>query len=136
MRPEKINSIYSSIKTLPGIGLKIENLFNRIGIYRKIHFLWHIPYNVIKREKYKNIQDAKVNSLVSIKIKILGHKPSKFKRQPYRINCICGDTPVDIVYFYARHPVVRATLPIGKEKIISGKLELFRNNKSFGFKRY
>ena len=127
MRPEKINSIYSSIATLPGIGPKIENLFNRMGIYRKLHFLWHIPYNVIKREKHSNIQDAKVNTLVSIKIKILDHKPSKFKRQPYRINCLCEDTPLDIIYFYARHPVVRATLPIGKEKIVSGKLEYFRN---------
>ena len=128
MRSEKINSIYSPITTLPGIGPKIENLFNRIGIYRKLHFLWHIPYNVIKREKHNNLQDAKINSLISIKVKILEHRPSKFKRQPYRINCICGDTPIDIVYFYARHPVVRATLPVGKEKIISGKLEYFRNN--------
>ena len=127
MRPEKINSIYTPITTLPGIGPKIENLFNRIGIYRKLHFLWHIPYNVIKREKHTNIHDAEVNSLVSIKIKILKHKPSKFKRQPYKIHCICGDTPIDIIYFYARHPVIRATLPIGKEKIISGKLEYFRN---------
>ena len=128
MRPEKINSIYSTIATLPGIGPKIENLFNKMGIYRKLHFLWHIPYNVIKREKHSNILDAKIDTLVSIKIKILDHKPSKFKRQPYRINCLCGDTPLDIVYFYARHPVIRATLPIGKEKIVSGKLEYFRNN--------
>ena len=128
MRPEKINSIYSSITTLPGIGPKIEILFNRMGIYKKLHFLWHIPYNVIKREKHNNIHDAKVNSLISIKIKILEHKPSRFKRQPYRVNCVCGETPIDIVYFYARHPVMRATFPTGKEKIISGKLEFFRNN--------
>ena len=31
MRPEKINSIYSSITTLPGVGPKIENLFNKNG---------------------------------------------------------------------------------------------------------
>ena len=128
MRPEKINSIYSPINTLPGIGPKIELLFNRMGIYRKLHFLWHIPYNILKREKHKNIHDAKINTLVCFKIKILHHNPSRFKRQPYRVNCICGETPIDIVYFYARHPVMRATLPVGKEKIISGKLEFFRNN--------
>ena len=127
MRTEKINSIYSSISSLSGIGAKIEVLFNRMGIYRKLHFLWHIPYNVIKREKHTNIQDAKINSLISIKIKIIDHKPSRFKRQPYKINCICGNTPIDIIYFYARHPVMRATLPIGGEKIVSGKLEYYRN---------
>ena len=118
MRPEKISLIYTSITSLQGIGPKIETLFNRMGIFRKLHFLWHIPYNVIKIEKPSSIQNAKINSLVSLKIKIIDHKPSKFKKQPYRINCISGDTPLDIIYFYARHPVVRATLPIGKEKII------------------
>ena len=127
MRPEKINSIYSPISNLTGIGPKIENLFNRMGIYRSLHLLWHIPYNVIKRQKHNNIYEAQINSLVTLKIKILEHKPSKFKRQPYKINCICNDTPIDIVYFYARHPVIRSTLPIGKERYISGKLEFFRN---------
>ena len=127
MRPEKINSIYTPITSLPGIGPKIEILFNRMGIYRILHFLWHIPYNAIKRQRHTNIHDAQINSLVTIKIKIIGHQPSKFKRQPYRINCICEETPIDIIYFYARHPVVRATLPIGKEKYVSGKLEFFKN---------
>jgi len=128
MRPEKINSIYSLITNLPGIGPKIESLFNRMGIYRNIHFLWHIPYNVIKRQKHTNIHEAKINSLVTLRIKIIAHKPSRFKRQPYKINCLCGDTPIDIIYFYARHPVIKSSLPIGKEKYISGKLEYFRNS--------
>ena len=128
MRPQKINSIFSPISQLPGVGPKIEGLFNRMGIYRYIHFLWHIPYNLIKREKHRNIHEAKINSLVTLKLKILEHKPSRFKRQPYRIHCLCEDTPIDIVYFYARHPVIRSTLPIGKERYVSGKLEFFRNN--------
>ena len=51
MRSDKINFIYAPISTLQGVGPKIENLFNRMGIYRMLHFLWHIPYNIIKREK-------------------------------------------------------------------------------------
>jgi len=128
MRPKILDSIYLPITTLSGVGPKIEGLFNRMGIFRIIHFLWHIPYNVIKRQKHSNIHEAQINTLVTLKIKVLNHIPSKFKRQPYRIQCVCEETPIDIVYFYARHPVIRATLPIGKVKFISGKLEYFRNN--------
>ena len=127
MRPEKINSIYLPISNLQGIGPKIESLFNKMGIFRILHFLWHIPYNVIKRQKHSNILDAQISSLVTLKIRILEHKPSKFRRQPYRINCLSGENPIDIVYFNARHPVMRSTLPIGKEKYVSGKLEYYRN---------
>ena len=127
MRPDKINAIYEPIINLPGIGPKIELLFNRMGIYRSLHFLWHIPYNVIKRQTHTSIHDAKINSLVTIKIKIIDHKPSRYRRQPYRINCLCDQTPIDIVYFNARHPVIRASLPKNSERYVSGKLEYFRN---------
>ena len=70
MRPEKINSIYLPISNLQGIGPKIESLFNKMGIFRILHFLWHIPYNVIKRQKHSNIHEASVNSLVTLKVKV------------------------------------------------------------------
>ena len=123
MRSEKINSIYSPIITLPGIGSKIESLLNRIGIYRTLHFLWHIPYNVIKRQKHLNIHEAEINSVVTLKIKILKHNPSRFKRQPYRVSCLANKTAIDIVYFNARHPIIRSILPSKSFKMISGKLE-------------
>ena len=127
MRPEKINSIYLPISNLQGIGPKIESLFNKMGIFRMLHFLWHIQYNVIRRQKHSNILDAQINSLVTLKIRILEHKSSKFRRLPYRINCLSGENSINIVYFNARHPVMRSTLPIGKEKYVSGKLEYYKN---------
>jgi len=127
MRRNKINPIFSSITQLTGIGPKLENAFSRLGIDKYIHFIWHIPYNVIKREKHNKLNEAKLNTIVTFNIKILNHQPSKFKKQPYRVNCVCGETPVDIVFFFAKHPMIKKSLPIGEERYISGKLEYFRN---------
>jgi len=127
MRSDKINPLFSPISSLSGIGPKLENLFNRLSGTKLIHLLWHIPYNIIKRKKHENIHEAQINSLITFKVKILKHTPSRFKKQPYKVHCVCGNTPVDIVFFFARHPVIKETLPIGTEKFISGKLEYFRN---------
>ena len=128
MRPDKLNHLFKSISTISGIGPKLENLFNRLTGNKIVNLLWHLPYNIIKRELHQNLQNAKINSIITIKIKIIEHKLSFFKRQPYRVKCICADTPIDVVFFFAKHPYIKANLPIGEERFISGKLEFFRNN--------
>jgi len=128
MRPSYLNNLLSPINLITGIGPKIEKLFNKIDINLKVHFLWHLPYNVIKRQKHENIDNAQINTLVTLKIKVLKHFPSRFKRQPYRVNCLCNETPIDIVFFYARHPVIKKNLPEEETRFVSGKLEYFRNS--------
>ena len=81
MRSEKINSLFLPISSLSGIGPKLEVLFDRLVGPKLINLLWHIPYNVIKRNKHENINDAQINSIVTLKVKILEHKPSRFKKQ-------------------------------------------------------
>ena len=127
MRSDKINPLFSSISSISGIGPKLESLFERLVGKKKIHLLWHIPYNVIKRNMYENIHDAQINTLITCKIKIIKHIPSKFYRQPYKVNCICNDVPIDIIFFNVRVPVVKLLLPINEERYVSGKLDFYRN---------
>ena len=50
MRSEKINPMFIPISTLPGVGPKTEVLFNRLVGDKLVHLLWHIPYNLLKRD--------------------------------------------------------------------------------------
>ena len=128
MRPQNLNYILSSIAILKGVGPKLEKIINKLGIIKNVHFIWNIPSNVIERKYYKNIHDAEINSLVTLNLNIIKHEPSRFRRQPYRIKCLCGETNIDLVFFNARHPMMRQMLPVNANKLISGKLEFFRNN--------
>jgi len=127
MRPEHLDLLLSPINKLKGVGPKLENIINKLGIKLNVHFLWHFPYRIIEKKYYENIHDAPINQLVTLKIVVVKHYPSKFRRQPYRVACLANETPIDIVYFNARHPVVRSVLPINSIKMISGKLEFFKN---------
>ena len=82
MRPEKLNYLLSSISSLKGVGPKLEQIINKLGIYKNIHFVWNIPNNILERKFYENIHDAEINSLVTLNLKIIKHEPSRFKRQP------------------------------------------------------
>ena len=128
MRPDNLNFLFKSISSLPGIGPKLEILFNKLIGDKILHLLFHLPYNIIKREMHENVYEADINSLVTIKVKIIGHQPSRFKRQPYKVNCLCGNEHLDIIFFFARHPYIKSNLPIGEERFISGKLEYYRNS--------
>ncbi len=127
MRPAHLDLLLSPINKLKGVGPKLENIINKLGIKLNVHFLWHFPYRIIEKKYYENIHDAPINQLVTLKIEVIKHYPSKFRRQPYRVTCLANETPIDIVYFNARHPVVRSVLPVKSIKMISGKLEFFKN---------
>ena len=128
MRSQELTPIFQNISSIPGIGPKIENLFDKLVGKKLVNLLWNIPYNIIKREKHENILDAKINSNVTLRLKIIDHRPGKFKRQPYIVNCVCKDIQINIIFFYARHPYIKSALPKNEERFISGKLEYFRNN--------
>ncbi len=127
MRPTHLDLLLSPINKLKGVGPKIENIINKLGINLNIHFLWHFPYKIIEKKYYENIHDAPLNQFATLKIEVIKHYPSKFKRQPYRVSCLANETAIDIVYFNARHPVIRSILPPKSFKMISGKLEFFKN---------
>ena len=128
MRPQELTPIFSNISSISGIGPKLEILFNKLVGNKIVDLLWHLPNNIIKREKILNLDKTYIGSIIIIKIKTLNHIVPKFKRQPFRVNCISNGIPIDIVFFNARHPYVKMNLPINNEKIICGKLEYFKNN--------
>ena len=129
MRPEKLIPIFKNISSLEGIGPKLEDLFKRIVGEKIVNLLWNLPYNILYRERINNLSTAKIGSLIVIEVTILNHKPSIFKRQPYVVNCLCNNIPLNIVFFYAKHPYIKSVLPENSKRIVSGKIQFF--NKSF-----
>ena len=120
-----------------GLSLEINNKIidasNQVALLQStnmslgVNLLFHLPIDVITRKKIVNLNKENIGSIVIIKIKVQKHIIPKFRRQPYRVNCICNNLPIDIVFFNARHPYIKLNLPINKDCIISGKLEFFNN---------
>ncbi|MBI28842.1 MAG: ATP-dependent DNA helicase RecG [Pelagibacteraceae bacterium] len=129
MRPEILSLIFRNISSIVGIGPKLENLFFKLLNDRKIvNLLWHLPYNNIKREISKKINEDIIGKNIVIKIKVIKHIPSIYKKQPYKIICSFDKIEIYLIFFNARHPYLKEKLPINSYKYVSGKIEFFRNN--------
>ena len=65
MRPAHLDLLLSPINKLKGVGPKLENIINKLGIKLNVHFLWHFPYRIIEKKYYENIHDAPIHPLVN-----------------------------------------------------------------------
>jgi len=128
MRPEKLTPLFTNISSLPGIGPKLNELFKKLlDNSQIINLLWHFPNDNLLRKKVENLNNIKIGTNIIIKVKILKHIIPKFYKQPFYVNCINNSTPINILFFNAKHPYIKNNLPINSEKIISGKLEYYKN---------
>ena len=50
MRPAHLDLLLSPINKLKGVGPKLENIINKLGIKLNVHFLWHFPYRIIEKK--------------------------------------------------------------------------------------
>ena len=50
MRPAHLDLLLSPINKLKGVGPKVENIINKLGLTLNVHFLWHFPYRIIEKK--------------------------------------------------------------------------------------
>ena len=127
VRPPILNTLFRPTTALPGVGPRIAKLIERLAGVNVIDLLWHLPRELIDRKIVSNIDTAESGKTITVTLTVGRHEPSRSKRQPYRVKCTDGTDDVTLVFFHARHDYLRRTLPEGELRIVSGTVELFRN---------
>ncbi|MBR2299981.1 MAG: ATP-dependent DNA helicase RecG [Alphaproteobacteria bacterium] len=126
MRPEILNPLFCSIGTLKGVGARYLKLLSNLAEGDKIvHLLWHLPYNVVDRTYSCPLRNAQSGKIWTGIVRISAHLEPKSKKQPYRV--VCGDATGDMIlnFFKYYKDSLKKQLPIGAEKLISGKIQWF-----------
>ena len=96
MRPAKLAPLFATVRSLKGVGPKVEGLLNKLvglrheGTHaRVIDLVWHLPVGVIDRPVVPRIAEAKVGELATLDVTVAEHRPgggSKWRsRAPYRV---------------------------------------------------
>lgn len=125
MRPPFLYPLFASPGSIRGVGDKYADLLKNLNIEKVADILWHLPYAVTDRRRVPSISALKSGEINTVKVKIAEHLEQKNRKQPYQVICEDSSGEITLVFFKAYPDSIKKNLPIGSERIISGKVELF-----------
>ena len=129
MRPKILEQLFKPIETTRGIGPRLKIRLKYLIGENIVDLLWHLPNNIIDRSYNPTISRAEKDRIVTIKVTVLKHFPSRRRGLPYRVTVIDETGEIDLVWFNGRKQYLEDLLPIGGTLIVSGKLEFYKKKK-------
>jgi ATP-dependent DNA helicase RecG len=134
MRPVALNPLFASAQSLTGIGPRLALLLKKClalppGVIeaRVLDLLWHMPAGVVDRRAEPSSRDAVPGSIVTLKVRVLKHRPPPrgVTKAPYKVACEDDTGRIDLIFFHAERKFVETQLPEGEERYISGRVERY-----------
>jgi ATP-dependent DNA helicase RecG len=132
MRPPILDPLFAPVTTLPGIGPKLEPLFDRLlgengQPARIVDLLFHLPHGAVDRRPSGSIADAPYDTTSTFAARVVEHQPPPpgRSRSPYKVLMEDESGDVTLVFFHGNAQRMHGSLPVGEIRYISGKLELW-----------
>ncbi|HXQ68108.1 MAG TPA: ATP-dependent DNA helicase RecG [Alphaproteobacteria bacterium] len=127
MRPQILYPLFAPVTSLAGVGPRLKKLYERLAGGSVVGLLWHLPSGLIDRRYAPKIRDAQEGKIATLTLWIDGHEPPGNPRLPYRVRCRDETGFLFLVFFHARADYLEKVLPVGAERVVSGRLERFRD---------
>jgi ATP-dependent DNA helicase RecG len=127
MRPNVLNPLFAVLSDLPGIGPKLEKLFQRLlgrddEPARIIDLLLHLPSGFVDRRNQPKLSEVQPDTVVTVAVTTDRHRPPppNRPRAPYRIYVRDDTNDLIITYFNARTDYLEKLFPEGELRYVSG----------------
>src|SRR6201994_646018 len=127
MRPAILFPLFGEIRSLPGVGPRIEKLIARVAGPRLLDLIFDLPCGVIDRSYRPKLIEAEAGRIATVTLNVLDHLPPRDRRQPYKVRCSDDTATIELVFFHARADYLEKTLPQGEKRIISGRIDRFKD---------
>ncbi|HTV43990.1 MAG TPA: ATP-dependent DNA helicase RecG, partial [Stellaceae bacterium] len=124
MRPAILDRLFAPVTTLPGIGPQLGRLFERLTGTLVVDLLWHLPSGIIDRRASPPVRALMPDQIVTLRVRVESHEPGAGRR-PYRVVCSDDTGTLALVYFNVKGDYLTRLLPIGAERLVSGRIEFY-----------
>src|SRR5262245_61749339 len=131
MRPSLLDPLFASLKSLPGVGPKVERLFAKLlgreDAPRVLDLLFHMPSGTVDRRARPKLRDVVPGSVATVAVTIDRHRPAPphRSRAPYQIYASDETGDITLTYFNARKDYLEKLLPVGELRYVSGTTALY-----------
>ncbi len=127
MRPKQLHSWFTPVENLKGVGEAVNGHLRRLfntpnrELPRFKDLAFHLPVEVIDR---RNTAFAS-GEIATLHVRVERHDapPTNRRSLPYRITCRGENQLLTLVFFHAKGDYLQRQLPIGQERVVSGRLE-------------
>ena len=132
MRPVPLHALFAKVHSLEGIGPRLSEKLAALvpaGTKRTdprvIDLLWNFPTAINDRRHQPKICEAVTGQLATITVTVTSHMapPRGRKNVPFRVYCADETGEIELVFFRARPDYIQRLLPVGQQRIISGRVE-------------
>lgn len=127
MRPRILFDLFAPVTILPGVGPRVGRLLEKAAGPRIVDLLWHLPTDIVDRSYRPSVAEAQPGRIATLALTVDGHQPPRTPRQPYRVRCRDATGFIQLVFFHAQPDYLLRVLPVGERRIVSGKIETFRD---------
>jgi ATP-dependent DNA helicase RecG len=127
MRPEILFPLFAETTGLQGVGPRLGKLLNTLAGPHVVDLLWLLPTGVIDRRFSPRIADAPHGTVCTITVTVTEHRVPANRRRPYVVSCTDESGVLDLIFFNAKGDYLTQMLPIGAERVVSGKVEHYNN---------
>jgi ATP-dependent DNA helicase RecG len=127
MRPQILFPLFAEIRTLSGVGPKLEKLMAKVAGPLLRDLALDLPVGVIDRSYRPTIAAAESGRIATLEVTVLDHLPPRVKSQPYKVRVSDATSTMELVFFRAKADWLAEILPVGARRVLSGRIERFKD---------
>ncbi|MEK9944424.1 MAG: ATP-dependent DNA helicase RecG [Alphaproteobacteria bacterium] len=124
-RPEILFPLFKPVTTLAGVGPKIGGLIAKVAGERIVDLCLHLPAGLIDRRFAPKVAEAPEGLIATLTVRVDAHAPAPTRRLPYKVRCSDETGFITLTFFNARPDYLKAQLPEGETRIVSGRVERY-----------
>src|SRR3569623_1940952 len=125
MRPDTLNPLFIESGALEGVGPKLSQPLEKLGLTRVKDGAYHLPDRFVTRQAVANLDEASVGEQIVVALTAVEHREAR-NRGPYRVLAqdalgnICA-----LTYFGRASYTAKKQLPVGEKRWVAGRLDQY-----------